>query len=278
MYQITKYAKNADCIFLPQNTIQIHSIYKNTVNFTSNKALFSFQNETTAMTPFCFTVSNDKVEKMAFSIGEILWIENNKMLNDRISISVDHAQIWDAKINAEPSQSENVNLQKTVIRGVLEKREKKELGNIEKAQYAVLNKGIHAMRESFREKNYLEMAQSGADLIGLGGGLTPSGDDFNVGFLSVLHKNQENPIVYKILQCFIEELEKKSCGTNDISAEFIKYACIGQYSEIFHTFYNTNKEEKIRLAAQGILNLGHSSGADMLAGMYLALEFIHDLI
>ena len=276
MYQVTEYATSADCIFASEHSIRIHSIYKNTVNFSLDNLLFSFQNENSVKTPISLILSKHKVEELDFYIGEKLYVKDKKIQNDRIAIGFENAKAWDSVLPIADSDRKKLYLQKMIVEEAIEEGKKKVLGALERAQYDVLMRSIHKIHISFERKEYLKIAQISSDLIGLGVGLTPSGDDFNVGFLSVLYNNQNNLVVAEILKGLKVEIDKKKKETNDISAAFLRYACEGKFSDVLHDFYHAGGVKEKQLAVQRILKLGHSSGEDILIGINVALGlFVH---
>jgi len=274
MYHITEYAKNADCIFVSGRNIKIHSIYKNTVNFITNNLIFSFQNENSIKTPVSFILFKHGVEELGFYVGEELYIRDKIFYNERIMISAANARLWEPGVHKTSRGFEELLLQKEIAWEVIKKGEKPRLNPLEKAQYDALIKHIDKIRLAFERNEFIKMAQISSDLIGLGTGLTPSGDDFNVGFLSALYHNLNVPVASEILQCYKAELLKKLKETNDISATFLKYACEGKFSEVIHGFYDEGGRKIKQIAAQSILKLGHSSGRDLLIGIYVALELL----
>lgn len=92
-------------------------------------------------------------------------------------------------------------------------------------------------------------------LIGMGLGLTPSGDDFIAGVLAYEFATRKKIIT--------ENLD--FINTNHISREFLKYATKGIFSEDILKLLN-NKIDFV----EEILKSGHTSGADTLFGIYYA--------
>lgn len=99
-------------------------------------------------------------------------------------------------------------------------------------------------------------------LVGLGLGLTPSGDDFLAGLLA---------LQFATGRIFLkEDLDLKS--TNYISGEFLSYAQEGIFSEDIKRLFT----EDVSFAKE-ILKSGHSSGADTLFGIYYGLQILKNL-
>lgn len=103
------------------------------------------------------------------------------------------------------------------------------------------------------------------DLIGLGIGLTPSGDDFLCGVLAGLTllglRDSQN---FRHLSA---EISRNLAKTNAISAAFLRCAMNGQFSEALVTLGSVSFSQSLQM----FHDIGHSSGADTLCGLYFAL-------
>jgi hypothetical protein len=114
-------------------------------------------------------------------------------------------------------------------------------------------------------------------IIGLGGGLTPSGDDWLAGFILLLTRVsqarcEENPFVVNLGKSLTEMAIQK---TTKISANRMEAACIGWSEELFldlidHiiTIDSEFGSQKISL----LINFGHSSGVDTSLGIFAAVS------
>ena len=110
--------------------------------------------------------------------------------------------------------------------------------------------------------------------LGLGPGLTPSGDDILLGFMAFYQEFAGNPL-------FIEELKQSICSqlhrTTDLSAQLLRSACARDYHELI---------QRVIAALAGLiatpleecfidlLGVGASSGRDMAYGMGEALALL----
>ena len=119
--------------------------------------------------------------------------------------------------------------------------------------------------EKLREGKAVECAEM---INGLGFGLTPSGDDFTAGMLYALYLLQE--ITGKENLVFLRKnICKAAESVNIISRNAMKMAANGRFGENFKNMVSAlaqNNEIKICEAVHNILNMGATSGADMLTG------------
>lgn len=100
-------------------------------------------------------------------------------------------------------------------------------------------------------------------LMGLGGGLTPSGDDFLVGLSATLTATGHP------LATFLAPLGSHFARrTTDVSAAFLLHASRREYSELLHeALAALLTGARVSESLHRLLSFGSSSGADTLLGM-----------
>lgn len=107
-------------------------------------------------------------------------------------------------------------------------------------------------------------------LIGLGFGLTPSGDDMLLGIMTVMTA-MEHPL----LSSLSEAVRNLAKGTTDVSRSYLLYASEGYFSGAVNKVLSAlcnGKDEGVRKAADRLLSFGHLSGSDILYGIACALS------
>lgn len=103
-----------------------------------------------------------------------------------------------------------------------------------------------------------------AHLAGLGGGLTPGGDDFLLGAMLCAWLAHANPVWYCRLI-----VEAAAGRTTMLSAAFLGAAASGECGAAWHRLLEAlegGSEDRLTAAAAAVLSYGHTSGADALAG------------
>jgi len=115
-------------------------------------------------------------------------------------------------------------------------------------------------------------------LTGLGPGLTPSGDDLLVGFLSIQHKFNSPIKRWVYTPGVIDHIVRKNDHkTTSISAQFLKCASNGLFSEqLMHVIdsivtRNQAHKKKRYSALDDFLRWGHTSGTDTMVGVLMGL-------
>jgi len=111
-------------------------------------------------------------------------------------------------------------------------------------------------------------------LIGLGPGLTPSGDDFIVGYLAGLWSTAgSDSSRWRFMSSLGTWLSQAAAGTNAISCTYIKSAVNGNVSEPIATlaqrFGQAKSMDSVREATRNALQVGNTSGTDGVQGLLL---------
>jgi Protein of unknown function (DUF2877) len=111
-----------------------------------------------------------------------------------------------------------------------------------------------------------------ASLIGLGPGLTPSGDDFLGGALIALSLLRENALrlaLWRTVQPFLP------AHSNDISAAHLAAAASGLGSAALHDLLSaviTARVDVVPIHVRAVASIGHTSGLDAMAGAITVLR------
>jgi hypothetical protein len=133
--------------------------------------------------------------------------------------------------------------------------------------------GILSLRDTGDSEPFLETAE---EIVGLGPGFTPSGDDVLGGLLGTYNSLSRAVRRPKILLDF-ESLKK---STNWISAKLLDYmqreVFDDQVAHLVRSAGSGNKEEFI-VALETLLPRGHTSGVDISVGALLALSVLRDV-
>jgi hypothetical protein len=103
-------------------------------------------------------------------------------------------------------------------------------------------------------------------LVGLGNGLTPAGDDFITGAIYAVW--MIHPL--EIAQVLAQELAGTAAPrTTSLSAAWLRSAGRGEAGILWHEFFQAllvGDDRAIRSQTSRLLSIGHTSGADALAG------------
>ena len=112
--------------------------------------------------------------------------------------------------------------------------------------------------------------------IGLGYGLTPSGDDFVCGMAYAFRRYSKcSEHSKKCFELLSRAVKVKLSGTNEISREYLLCATGGEYFEVVERVLDAiSKKAIVRaeadIAMAKLLTVGASSGSDILCGILFA--------
>lgn len=129
-----------------------------------------------------------------------------------------------------------------------------------------------AAAEQLDSRSAKDAAQN---MIGLGPGVTPSGDDVLIGFLAGLHGtagNEKERLAF--IQTFGESLLLLSEETNEISRTYLYHAIHGQFSSSMIVLLDAihyGDEPRLVLVSKETMRVGHSSGMDSVTGLLIGL-------
>ena len=113
-------------------------------------------------------------------------------------------------------------------------------------------------------------------LIGLGSGLTPSGDDLLVGYLAglwcaVRNSRERTQFVTGLGETVI----RLSQRTNAISRTYLTHAARGQVSsrlaDLAEAICRGENSDRLLAAAESAMQVGHTSGMDAVTGLLIGL-------
>lgn len=128
-----------------------------------------------------------------------------------------------------------------------------------------------SMAEAFVGKVALD-ARSAIDLLGLGLGLTPSGDDLLVGLLLAFRLLGEHKIADELGKTLLQAARER---TNPISLAHLEAAASGYGAAPLHDLLSASmrgERRQIAGALDAAAKIGHSSGFDALSGIVLAFR------
>lgn len=112
-------------------------------------------------------------------------------------------------------------------------------------------------------------------LIGRGPGLTPSGDDMLMGMLAVLFASRHASQL--LSRGFLPPADQLMLSTTSVSCSYLNSARRGEFSSpVLRVLRSLQTGRDPQPAIQRLLSVGHTSGADTLVGMVMALQGLQD--
>jgi hypothetical protein len=256
------------------------------VNLVFEDRIVSLQNYNTPKTPLTMALGPEiGLSELGLNIGDRVKVYNKRFTIRLNRFEFGDAHGWDARLVANLSKREQIMLLNKTISQVLSFMGAKiwcDSPTLMNPALAVTVPVLQALEKAVDEGKEKEWVSQATSLVGLGPGLTPSGDDFLVGFLSSLQVMEDQS---QRIAAFAERL-RSTLGdavsqTTFLSREFLCYACQGDYAEPFHKLYaaaTALDQQKTLAAVTWFMGIGHTSGSDGLSGILYGLRFCGRLL
>ena len=301
-YQIKQISCYAENILEQLAAGTVHSVYRRTINLTDGRRLLSLQTDHSPLSPIslisgltahdfgllsvkpgdavCFSKDGFLLPGMegtsrpsyrfTFAGSQRYDLRLSKPLTDRIRLAL-AANIQEAVSKAETDGFTllfNDQASRPLVSGAKVPQETNTDGSLTLVLLAARNY-ILRCNELMHDRRYQEAALELLRLLGLGCGLTPSGDDFLCGVLAgiLFSGSTDHPFAKQVKTL----VAKRLFHTIDISAAFLSCALDGQFSLPVVSLYKLPSPEEILASFSAV---GHSSGIDTLCGILWSLDHI----
>lgn len=293
----------------------VHSLFSAVINIECDGELITVGKKRIKNGPYniLLPASTGKLNCYGIKQGDQVYISRHELvLPGLLKIDLNNAKIWSSDWRSfQPNLKRSFQQLPGVKKIVLETGNLQGLGLLLKMDFLELSKSKEVIRKILKEvlskvildlnqENLLNLAipkivkiredlLQGSEnfwdrikqLIGLGPGLTPAGDDFIAGFLLAC-RYLEFINFLKLPKLDLESFKTEvKSRTNLISTMSIILAIGGRPSEIIgdliYNFFSCKNDEIIRNILQ-LIELGCTSGTDILTGILLALDFSKNLL
>lgn len=271
------YPSNLINIFKNNRVLKVHSTYKNTINFSFENKIFSIHHREVPLNPMSIILDLDQkdFDNLVSNI-ESLEIKDNKFLINKKIVSFKSEAEYSCDLG---SLVQSLKITQDQIQEFYRKLFDFLITLSRQSDYfsAIFENEIKnyyntKIIELIKDRQIKNIAAKIADLIGLGKGLTPAGDDIICGVLASFDFIGSNLNLNKV-RIIKDKIRNKILihnSTNDLSREFIKYALDGHHSIMISRLYQALvKNQEIDTILEKISNQGFSSGIDFLTGMYI---------
>jgi hypothetical protein len=292
--QVRRWSQAAASLLPPQQEVigWVHSCYARIINIrTPSKRLLTIQGEGMLQAPLGLALAAD-IEALGtrLPVGALVVQDTPtaRRYPAMLHLRCADVPVWDGHIQAQPGLTPSVLADRahglaawlcrhTPRRGLTPLLLALEHGPLglsatSATAYAALAP-LCGGRQEFNVATLLTLVKA---LVGLGEGLTPSGDDFLVGLLAVLHVTGSLPCsaTLPVHEQFCECIR---LGTSQLSGEFLRCALEGHFAEplvllvraLWASATNAWPAPAATLAA-----VGHSSGVDAMVGIALGCRLL----
>jgi hypothetical protein len=294
--QVSRWSQAAASLLPPQQEVLgwVHSCYARIINvYTPSGRLLTLQGEGMLQAPLGLVLATD-VEALGtrLPVGALVVqdIPTARSYPAALRLCCADALVWDGRVSAQPGLNPSVLAGRahglaawlcrhTPGRGLTPLLLALEhgptgLSATSAAAYTALAPLCAGTgRQAFAVPTLLTLVKA---LVGLGAGLTPSGDDFLVGLLAVLHVTGSLPCSTgssahaQFCQCV-------RLGTSQLSGEFLRCAFDGHFAEPLVMLVRalcTSDTDAWQAHATTLATVGHSSGVDAMVGIALGCRLL----
>ncbi|MCD6579165.1 DUF2877 domain-containing protein [bacterium] len=264
--------------FSAKGNLKIHSKFNNVVNFTDicgnlvsivSKIIGNGPNnivvdDLSVLEPVNIEITNDHI----ILNNEVNSLDEIEIYNDKFSI--ENFALEQFKYNLlHIKKSLMVNAHPLSAAFLIDKKRE---GNFKRGFELALMKSIRKGMDDLIKSGFI----NGRPLTGIGMGLTPTGDDLLNGTLLAfsIFAIITNTETLKIRKPLYESIG----STNIISRTFLYYSYLGRFYEKFKELITAmSNGDRLNEAFYKYLDIGETSGADILTGFIIAMEKLLDL-
>lgn len=257
----------------------VHSVYRKTINLLFGGQLLALQSSGSPLSPLSLIASQTDIPMV--SAGQKVTLDASACditvhaPAAPIVFSYREAKQHDLFLYRALTPHQQTALRQT-IRAVLSQSDRSGFSLLVQNDPSVddslilsaAKRQIQQTQQEFLAGRYDNASAALCQLIGLGIGLTPSGDDFLCGVLAGLR------LLGRDLESFGQSLRLQAsrhlARTNEISAAFLRCALSGQFSRAVCSLSDLPSLSDV---AHSFAAIGHSSGMDTLCG----IDFVFQL-
>lgn len=270
----------------PEDHFFVHSAYERTINLMIDGQLIALQVKDSPVSPISviLPLGSTEIRNLDAHEGQEIILEGSNIVIGKSAITFDASTaVYDGYLIKYNFNAD----MKHLIKSIIEKAHRGGFSFLtnpskvpEDLVLSYVKQKLKAVITLIHDDKTEDAAEAISSLIGVGTGLTPSGDDFITGILSAFSAfpdTFDEDIVEQIRNSVSLHLQ----NTNEISMAFIKCALDNQFSVPVISLYQWLCSENGSLESrksqsdeilQSFLAIGHSSGIDTLTGIWWALE------
>ena len=265
----------------------VHSVYKKTVNLQAGERLLALQAASSPMSPISIITDMDvrAFEVLPVKPGQQVSIAGSRIIisspEHTVSFGCLPKKVCCTRLTCPPGPFPCKELLSRVRQAVASSQagifrllfcdstEDQTMKGKEEYSLILAAAGSRILQcsECLEQHLYGDAAKHLAGLIGLGIGLTPSGDDFLCGVLAglILRGEENHPFAHALCR----EITSRRFDTNDISRAFLDCSVQHHFSLAVNSLTDLPSADRI---LNVFSDIGHSSGIDTLCGVAYGLS------
>lgn len=269
----------------------VHSVFRSAINFRLNNSDHLLTLLTSSQADLPQGIRVDVPDDFSFEIFhtcELVTCQNGILRLGSLMVELRDAQRWKCDLPALQADLTNPAVSSSWQRvwQILNQRQiqlnaeivAQNLFRLDEGAAGVPRKAGEAMRKLFDATQRFDLTDVSAirALIGLGSGLTPSGDDLLLGYLAGLWCSvADQDERARFISNLGDVVNRLSHRTNDISRTYLYHAARGQVSsrlsELAEAICRGENSERLLELLDSATQAGHTSGMDTISGLLIGL-------
>ncbi|MGX7023242.1 DUF2877 domain-containing protein [Vagococcus hydrophili] len=262
----------------------IHSVFERTFNIeTETNKLMTVATHPIFDGPQMIKINETSMKYLPLEIGmAVSHVGKRLLIADVLEIDCEEAKVMEElPLVFSKEKALEIKRHTTIINNYLEINldtvgfyRKTFPNDVEEVMHRFLMNGKETLESAFEKDDSSLLEVGVSSLLGLGHGLTPSGDDFLTGFLLVLNSQTDTNREFTGL---LNQLVQENCRkTNAVSQNQLKLAidkrALKPVQQFLYDLYRGSSMLTLNKRVEEILRIGSSSGSDMLAGILSAIR------
>lgn len=253
---------------------KVHSVFRKAINIIYDDGnMISLLVKGMDNCPFSIFVDIDDFNVWKVLAGEDVWFHKDRIFIGSYILDISKVEQYSLKRGRYTKNSKVLERNLQTLKNSIDIN--KDENNFNRMAFQMVLDRTTLLKTACMKEDKEEIIRASRSLLGLGQGLTPSGDDVLMGVFLVLGLNNSPTKRLEIILTKI--LEGQEGETTDVSYHGLLRASMGFYRYVLvemveELFNNDEIEANIRK----ILAIGHTSGRDLLYGIFTGFEIVKE--
>ena len=249
----------------------VHSVFNKVINISAGDQMLSIVASGMGGSSAFLSLPGKTVD-LEVAAGDPCVLDSGRLVLGKNTINFDGVPVWKGPISKEYKHKKIKKENIAAFKAVLDRKA------APKSVWRSINCGAESR---FQDHNLIrklrENPSLARNLIGLGLGLTPAGDDMILGFLAIVNHccpdrqlSENSDFVGLLRKAVSDSLQ----NTTDISKIILANALDCDYHEFVQNCIRDlcqGEMEDIYISASSLINIGATSGSDITCGMYFGM-------
>ncbi len=261
---------------------RVHSVFERVVNVEDgNGELVTLAGSDVDNAPNTLIVDSPLFGMTGVAVGDrVTASEGTLAIGERVEIGIGGAVPWAGRTPAYPADASRLRANVAVVRGGIGRLgtpcdvSSRDASTEFAAEMSrILGQRALVLCAALSRGDLDAAGIHGKAMLGVGPGLTPSGDDFLVGLFAVLHIERSPCHPFRsVCADIVADVERR---TNAISAAALRAAAHGRVRESIHALIGelmAGRDESLLASLSTVLAIGSTSGTDIVEGIVSGFE------